>query len=487
MIDIPMLKPPQQPPVSRGELMWLALGVLVSLVVHGAFVIHGLGEPDAARLTREAIVWSEVGQMPGIGYTPRTSPLYIHWMKEMLSLGLPPLWLPAVMNWTSLLLGSLSLVPLYLLGRRIASPSAAAAGLIVYSFMPAWWLGNIYGMPLVPAFFCFASSLLLFARWIGLSSLSNLKSLISIFATAVLAVAAVSLKADIVLCFGAFLLFALWQRPLKLRNTIAALVIPLIAVFLTTRYTKLIEPQIIYSTDTWSNRWGFTWEVLTVWGNARVPLVAAGIVLAGIIAALLLYSLVFRRHTAILWLIFFWGLPAILFWCSKPGNSARHMMASYAPLALLVGAVLTSKWDWQKWAMALFTILLLNYINTDLRDMPDTVRPSSNIFSAQRHIQKMVTSWHDSAREFAMLPDEKKVLYGEDNSTYAAWEVLARAKHFRYEPDGNGYIVTREDGSEQLVRVIYHLRDEKPVVPEPGWSTWVWLDYRAPVKVESGT
>lgn len=481
-----MLELPVQAPVSRGELKWLAVGVAVSLAIHAAFIIHGLGEQDAARLTREAIVWAEVGQMPAIGYTPRTSPLYIYWMKEMLSLGLPPLWLPAVMNWTSVVLGSLALIPLYLLWRRVVSPSAAAIGLVVYSFMPAWWLGNIYGMPLVPAFFCFACSLLLFARWVGLgSSSSDLKSQISnLLPAAILAIMAVMLKADIVLCYGTFLLLAVWARPIRIQNIIAALAIPPAAVLATTQYTKAIGPRVIYSTEAWSKRWGFTWDVLTVWDNVRVPLVAAGLVLAGIIAVLILYSLVMRRHTAVLWLILVWGAPAILFWCSKPGNSARHMMASYAPLALLVGVVITARWDWKHWSLATFTILILNYVNTDRRDMVDTVRPASNIFAARNAIQGEVDQWHADAKAFALLPDKKKILFGEDNSTYAVWEVLARAKHFRDEPGGPGYIVTSPDGSEQIVRIIYHLRSEEPPIPESGWSTWLWLDYASPEKLE---
>jgi len=481
---IPM--PGEVAPVSTSELRWLAIGVVVSLVIHGIFVLNGLGEPDAARLAREAIVWAELGKMPAIGYTPRTSPLYIHWMKEMLSLGLPPLWLPAVMNWTSMVLGSLALVPLYLVWRRVASPAAAAVGLVAYSFMPAWWLGNIYGMPLVPAFFCFACSLVLFGRWLGSNStVPDFRPHISILLAAILAIAAVMLKADIVLCYGTFLLLALWARPIRIRHIAASLAIPLAAVLLTTQYTKAISPRI-YSTETWNDRWGATWQMLIAYENVRVPMVAAGGVLAGIIVILLLYSVVLRRHTAVLWLVLAWGAPAILFWCSKTGNSARHMMASYAPLALLVGAVLTEKWDWRKSVPALAAILLLNYINTDMRDMPDTVRPASNIFTARGEIQKTLDIWHGAGRSFSLLPDKKKIMYGEDNSTYAVWEVLARARHFENEPgDGGGYLVTNDDGSQQTVRVRYHLRAEPPIEPQPGWSTWYWWDYTVPVRMET--
>ena len=463
--------------VARGELRWLAVGVVVSLVIHGVFILKGFGEPDAARLAREAIVWAQTGQMPGLGYTPRTSPLYIHWLAEMLALGLPPLWLPAVMNWTNVVLGSFALVPLYLIWRRVANPAIAAAGLVIYSFMPAFWLGNIYGMPLVPAFFCFVSSLVFFARWLACGKNPWWMT------TAFLAIAAVSLKADVVLCYGVFLWLAIWTRPIRLRNIAFALVIPLAAIMLTTLYTKAISPRI-YSTEAWSSRWGFTSDVF-IYENIRVPAVAAGWVLAGAIVMAAAWCLLRRRHASVLWLVLFWAMPGILFWCSKTGNSTRHMMASYAPLALLVGIVLACELgDWRRWAAVLAVVLALNYFVTDKRDMSDTVRPASNIFAARSHIQYDIDKWHGAGREFALLPDKQKALYGEDNSTYAVWEVLARAKSFRYEENGPGYVITNQDGSEQVARVIYHLRNEPPIVAEPDWSTWYWWDYTVPVKLE---
>jgi hypothetical protein len=475
-------------PIGRNEMKWLAIGVIVSLAVHGVFILKGFGEPDAARLAREAIVWNQVGQMPSIGYTPRTSPLYIHWLAKMLALGLPPLKLPMVMNWTSLVLGSLSLVPLYLIWRRLASPAAAAAGLVIYSFMPAFWLGNIYGMPLIPAFFCFACSLVLFGRWLGFGWQPPRPQYMWqggwLLGSALLAVAGVMLKADIVLCYGTFFLLALWARPIRFRNLTAALAIPLAAVMLTTSYTRAISDRI-YSTETWSNRWGFTSDVF-LYENIRVPAVAAGWVLTGVIVLAVIYCLLRRRHAGVLWLVLFWAVPGILFWCSKTGNSARHMMVSYAPLALLAGVVLVCILpNWRKWVPALAVILALNYFVTIKRDMSDTVRPASNIFAAQGEIQKMLDKWHGAGREFALLPDKQKVLYGEDNSTYAVWEVLARARNFRQEKDGPGYAVTGHDGCEQIVRVIYHLRSEPPIVPQEGWSTWYWWDYTVPVKMEA--
>jgi hypothetical protein len=178
-------------------------------------------------------------------------------------------------------------------------------------------------------------------------------------------------------------------------------------------------------------------------------------------------------------------MPGILFWCSKTGNSARHMMAGYAPLALLVGVVLVCELgDWRKWIPVLAVVLAANYFVYDKQDMPDTVRPASNIFAARDDIQWMLDRWHGAGREFALLPDKQKSLYGEDNSTYAVWEVLARAGSFTYEKDGPGYFVTNQDGSQQVARIIYHLRTEPPVMPEPLWSTWVWWDYTVPEKLE---
>jgi hypothetical protein len=257
------------------------------------------------------------------------------------------------------------------------------------------------------------------------------------------------------------------------------------SVALTMLYTRAIRPTTLYSTQTWSTRWAFTWDVLTVYENIRVPAVAAGWVIAAAIVVSVIYCLVRQRYAAVLWLVLFWAAPGILFWCSKTGNSARHMMVAYAPLALLVGAVLVCEIGNPRiWVPVLAGLLIANYLLTSRNDMPDTVRPASNIFAARAHIQALVDKWHEAGRDFALLPDRQKVLYGEDNSTYAVWEVLARAKSFRYEDNGPGYVITNHDGSEQIVRIIYHLRNEEPIVPEPGWSTWYWWDYTVPVRIE---
>ena len=85
--------------------------------------MEGFGEPDAARLAGDAIIWHLTGE-PSLAvadYRIRTSPLYIHAMKKCLDWGLPAARLPALVNWGNAVIGSLAAALIYLLARRLAN------------------------------------------------------------------------------------------------------------------------------------------------------------------------------------------------------------------------------------------------------------------------------------------------------------------------------------------------------------------------------
>jgi hypothetical protein len=469
--------------VTRREMALLLCCVTASLVIHGASVLKGFGEPDAARLGWQAAVWARTHELPSSFYTVRTSPLYLLALKTALDMGLPKEHVPDLMNWTSVVFGSLTLIPLYLLWRKFASPRAAAAGLLLYSFMPTFWLGNIYGMPHTPAFFFFCCGLLFFMAairpgggiapgWYVIACLS--------------AALGVGLKADIVLCYGVFLWLALCAGPVRPRNAALAVAVPLMSLAAAVVCTHLIVSDYI-STEKWAQRWPFTASALTEQTNTWVQIMAPGPVLFAAAVLCIPYAALRRRHTAILWLIIFWSVPTMLFWDLKLGNITRHLMVAWAPIALLMGVALAGRVRSAKVYVALLAITLCaNYFISPGYLTSWTYLPSSRLFKARDAIQERLNGWHRAGRFFAQLPEERKAIFGVNNSDTisAAWEVLLGARSYELSPDGYTAVVN-EDGSTQEVLVplaspgrhlIYKLG--------PDWSVWTLAGDDMPRKAQ---
>ena len=74
-------------------------------------------------------------------------------------------------------------------------------GCLICSFMPAFWLGNTYGMPTIVAFLLLVTSLLLFYE--GLGSPGPARDA-CIFLAAISCFLAAGFKADIVLLYGLY-------------------------------------------------------------------------------------------------------------------------------------------------------------------------------------------------------------------------------------------------------------------------------------------
>ena len=216
----------------------VTVAAIVSVFVHSRFMIEGFGEPDAARLAVQAVSWHNSGS-PIVAYTVRTSPLYLFMLKARLDGGMALATLPVFMNWLSAVTGGLSLIPMYWLWRRLSNVGAAALACALFSVTPTFWLGQIYGMPHMPSFFFFLVAVLIFSFAVK-SNGPRFQWLCGI--ALVPAVLAVALKADIILCFGAFVGVAFCMRALNWRNTIAAGAIGALALTLTLMMARAIVP-----------------------------------------------------------------------------------------------------------------------------------------------------------------------------------------------------------------------------------------------------
>ena len=317
----------------------LLAGLMIIFVLHAVSMIDGFGEPDTARYGVLAEEWHTTGQIHSYSYHLRTSPLYLHSLKLLLDAGLPLPAVPALLNWLNVIMGSLMLVPLYLLWRRLTRPSVAFLGCLLFSVTPAFWLANIYGTPHLPSFALFVTSLWLIAGWVrdGGDKMKNGRFIGAV----VLAVLAVALKADMILCFGAYLGLLLCLGALTRRNLIISLALPVVSLVMVVLYTRVITadiPLITASAAGWSKTFPFTLAAVTDAYNRMVPVRSVGIFLYAGAMVSLVVCLVRRRHLKVVLFTLFWALPLLLFWSLKMGNSARHMMAGFCPL-MFVGAM----------------------------------------------------------------------------------------------------------------------------------------------------
>lgn len=425
------------------ELLLVAGAVALSVIVHGFFVVRGFGEPDVARLAVTAGEWHATGKTLYQSYVYRTSPLYIHALKKLLDLGLPLAALPAFLNLTAVILGSLTLVPLYLLWRKLANRLTAAIACLLFSFTPAFWLANVYGMAHLPSFSLFVTALLVFTRSLDKEGRSFVAHMVG---ATVLAVGAVCLKADMILSCGAFLGVCVYRRALRVQTVVWAIAIPVLAVVEVAMYTRWLAPSLGGMGDfaaAWSGRFPFTMDAVRDPYNRGILAQSMGRILFALSVSAVAYC-VLRRYTRELLLVALWALPTIVFWGLKMGNSARHMMAAVCVLVFLAALVVLRRIR-TPWLLGSVTacVLTLNYVLGPSKG--NSISPTTQLHVLKDVVQKYVGNLHEGGRSFALLPMPAKMFVGGPGAPYAVFEVMTRAnKLVSYEGDPEAEETTGE-------------------------------------------
>jgi hypothetical protein len=407
----------------------LILCVVGSILLHATPMIPGFGESDAARLAVLAAEWHETGHMASHFYEPRTSPLYIHALKLLMDAGIPMTWIPALINWINVILGGLILIPLFYLWRRLSDEPTAIIACILITVAPAFWAGSIYGMPHLPAYVFFVSSLLFYIRALD----SGTHALPWYAAAVVMSVLAVMLKADIILCFGAYLGAAFCLGKLKRGSLLAALVIPLIAFVTTVIYTHLITPSatgLAQTVDVWGKTFPFTWKSMTDASNRAVLIQTAGRALTAAIVASIAYVAMRRGQRRRLVFALVWALPPILFWGLKLGNSARHMMSAYSVLLFLVAATLVTLFPRRtvRWSVLAFLVVANVLMGPG---EGSSIAPASRPFRVKSSVEQFQGYRHAVGQLYALFDTERKLYVGGSTNPYVIWESLLRADSFQ--------------------------------------------------------
>jgi len=456
------------------EIIWLGAAVFISLLIHGFFIIDGFGESDAARMAIQAAGWHHMGEISILSYSVRTSPLYLHFIKTALDMGFPIQKVPDLLNWTNVILGSLTLIPMYYLWKKLSNPYAAALSCLFFSITPTYWNANVAGMPHLPSFSFFITSLLFFST---AADKTGWKRSLGFTASAISGVLAVELKADILLCFGAYLTIALIKKR-TLLNISLSMLIPFLSFLAVKFHTNCIAPNLPAASDFAAN-WFLRWPIVLHRNDLIIPVISMGAVFFSLISLGIFYSLIFQKYLPILLLCFIWGLPAILFWSLREGNSIRHMMVSFSILIFFLAVVLVDIMSSPKkilifGILAVFANYFISPSPADLKSLRG--RLLKNTISLQSRVHQM----HTAGREFAELADSRKIIAGSESVPYVIWESIIRARIINITWNNKEGIWGKDlevqlelaDNSRQVIRVENIAEKPAKVTAKPGWKTW---------------
>jgi hypothetical protein len=455
-------------PFHRYEWIFIALAALAAFWLHWHFRVSGFGEQDAGRLACDAINWHFQGSidMTKVDYRLHTSPLYIHGMKLALDHGLRVSSLPLLMNGVSVFASSACMVGLYLLFRQLSTPAIAAAATLVYSLTPCFWLGSVYGMPTLPALTLLVFAALAFGKALDQRVLLSLRFAGFLSLSAVLVALAFSTKADMALSSGALLLALIARGRLRLAPLAYIVLIVGLGTLFTMFYTHHVALPVVEAApkdthavggflESWNGRFPFKWSLLIdPKNNAPISHAAGTLLFAVCLLALFQGALGTKRRR---WLTFgaaAWGLPPMLFWGLKPGNSARHNLPAFPPLVFLAVLMLFQLVDNRGRRAWILIVMLLAVGQMDLTGA-QSVTPRVDVLLATEQVEHATGSLHRRAREFMNSPNPKKaVIESEYLLSYSEFEAWAAAKQPTLRERSHAQKIIG-DGPERETRVLH--------------------------------
>jgi hypothetical protein len=454
---------------------WIVLGLLVALstFVHFELRIAGFGEQDQARFGIFVLVWRETGLFPLDTYVHRTSPLYLIYLNHAFASGLSRADLAEHMNRINVVFGSLLLLPLYLVFRRLAQDRLTALiALAMYWFVPAYFFGNGYGMPHLPALAFWLSSLVLFQHALDGGRHANLARGGALVAIAI----ATCLKSDIVMCGLAFpaLVWCLGHESRK--NLLFAVLVPsfgTVAALLVSRFFVPVPETVTEFAVSWNAQFPFALGAIP--GGIKITTRSLGLV--SWIATVLAAAVGVRRgRLRLVVLTAVWALPTIVFWGLIWASTPRHLAMALCPVPLLIAVAATELLrSPAKAAAAAFAIVTLNYWVAPAKSHPHNSTP--RLFASIGLMRRFVEQHTQSARAFAEHPAKRKLLTGFGLIPYYEYALIESAVRFTRtvtEPGASWEMKVWKAGETEptTIRVARALGAQAADGAEPGWLVW---------------
>lgn len=415
--------------VSRWEFLLLVVTAVLIACKNFILIVDGLGEPDAARLMNDAIIWHHTGSLPFSEYRATTSPGYLAILKCLIDAGIAHERIIGILNSVNAVVGAILISLSFFFFRLFLSSTTSFACMIALSFVPCVSVFSLYGFPSLLAYFALCLSVLLFVQ----SIVSSSPSALLVFSSAVALSIGTILKADMILLAGGYLgMLVVFDR--VSRHTLAsAISIVAIGAIAPIAFKLLLlpdsassVPKMVSFAQNWNERFPLTLSYFFSRTNIRIAVRSVGPVLAAL-GVLGTFSSVLKKDTRrMTWVMVLFTLPLVVFWGLRAGNSARHMLGVSIPVVTMAGLLLRplNAWRFPRCAMAVATgaAIALNYFSISANG--STIAPSSRLVESALILRRDVSERMKYGEAITSSSANKHYLIDSYTIPYSLYNVI---------------------------------------------------------------
>jgi hypothetical protein len=422
----------------------LSLLLIISAVSHVPFVLQGFGEMDATKIAVSVIDIMNSGAESALAniYFSDVIPLYVFYLKiSMILFDNNYSHLPLVMNYTNAILGTLTVIPAFLLINMLFKNSTVAfCSVLALIFAPSFYQATIMGFPHLVSLFFLMISLCFYLSGLD-SSYKNTVHLMMILSCIFLTIAFL-FKADYVLAAGIYPGFLLMRKITAKVKIISAFFVIFMAGILFLLFRHLIlgpTGGTTMSADGMSRWFDFFFTGLGIVTSPALfkyqvtPIMyGAGIITFFSGIASLMYLLFKRNFNVIIFILAWTAVPTFL-WFVIGGNNARHNMLSVLPLLVVIIICLCELAP--RFVIPLTVILILgNFFVTS--PSSSITRPSGNLFASHSILEKRMGEFHARASEIAGIQGDKIAVLGYYHNPHVIFELLRSVPSYDAEKIG---------------------------------------------------
>lgn len=449
--------------MNKWELMVLALLSIAVLFRNLTLVVYGFGEPDAARIFNDAIIWHYTDNLPFSEYRARIVPGYLTLVKNLIDFGIPYEKLIMSLNYLNAVVGAALIFLSHFFFRLFLPVSASFACVLIFSFVPAVFFASIYSSPTLLAYTAFLLSVLLFVRSSITRPTISLPFLaVSIFFLSI----GTMLKADIILLTSAYFGLLVGFGRVSSSTILSVIIAILIGILAPIIFKILFLPNTEVQTSTaafiqnWDTQFPLSLSHLFSKVNIEISIRAVGPVFAGLSLLGLIFAAWRPEARRIMWLVLLFSVPVALFWGGRGGNSARHMLGLGLPAVLIVG-ILFHSLRFRRYAhSSLFIAAGVAVVANNLITSPrvNTVAPSSRLVASALLLREFIAEGMNSGASITNSNAQKHYLIDSYTQPYSFYNVLKHARSINRwsgEPKNGALEMTLLDGRDIILGWTY--------------------------------
>jgi hypothetical protein len=443
----------------KRNLYYLPLLLIISIVSHFPFVLKGFGEIDATKIAVSVIDIIEHGTEGTFAnfYFTDVIPLYVLYLQLFIRItSLSYEYLPVIMNYTNAAIGTLIVIPAFILVRRLfGNPHIAFCSVLSLIFAPSFYQSTIMGFPHLIAFFFLLIALCFFLTAIDLSENKTVylfMALACIFLTL-----SFLFKSDYVLAAGTFIGFLFIRKSRHAGKIAGAVFTILIAGILFLIFRNIIMGPGSGTTMSKSALSDWYHYSLIIPNNftyliKQTKPIAYGAGLFTFFLGIILFFYYFlKRRFVILALVVSWAAVPTVFWIVMIGNNARHNMFTILPILVLITIFLYEKAP--RYIVVLTALLIIgNFFITS--PSSSILTPSGRLFASHAMLEDRMIKFHSSAKQIANINDNKIAVLGYFHNPHVVFELLKLA------PSYEAFKIGREDyriktGDKEFVFIYF--------------------------------